>query len=134
MKQFLICISMLFCLSTIAYAGNDVPMTYQPKGSTHTGNRSMFNDCQSLTSLNLSGFDTSNVTDMNNMFCDCVALATIYGGNWSTGSVEDSLLMFYCCLMLVGGQGTTYDENHIDHTYARIDGGSSAPGYFSIAV
>lgn len=39
MKHLLICISMLFCLSTFAYAGNDdVPMTYQPKGSIHEGN------------------------------------------------------------------------------------------------
>ena len=30
---------MLFCLSTFAYAGDDpVQMTYQPNGSTHTGN------------------------------------------------------------------------------------------------
>ena len=39
MKQLFICISMLFCLSTFAYAGDDpVQMTYQPNGSTHTGN------------------------------------------------------------------------------------------------
>ncbi len=38
MKKLLFCISMLFCLSAIAYAGNDVPMTYQPQGATHGGN------------------------------------------------------------------------------------------------
>ena len=37
MKKLLFCISMLFCLSAIAYAGNDVPMTYQPQGATHGG-------------------------------------------------------------------------------------------------
>ena len=38
MKKFLFCISMLFCLSAIAYAGeDDVPLTYQPNGSTHGG-------------------------------------------------------------------------------------------------
>ena len=37
MKKLLICISMLFCLNIIAFAGNDVPMTYQPNGSTHGG-------------------------------------------------------------------------------------------------
>jgi hypothetical protein len=31
----------------------------------------------------------------------------------------------------VGGQGTTYDPNHIDKTYAHIDGGPSNPGYFT---
>lgn len=38
MKHLFICISMLFCLSIIAYAGNDVPMTHHPIGSTHGGN------------------------------------------------------------------------------------------------
>ena len=40
--------------------------------------------------------------------------------------------MFKDCAKLVGGQGTTYDANHIDKAYARIDGGPSNPGYFSI--
>ena len=38
MKKFLFLISMIFCFSTIALAGNDVPMNYQPTGSTHDGN------------------------------------------------------------------------------------------------
>ena len=39
--------------------------------------------------------------------------------------------MFGECTSLVGGQGTTYDANHIDKTYAHIDGGPSNPGYFT---
>ena len=35
------------------------------------------------------------------------------------------------CTKLVGGAGTKYDENHIDHTYAHIDGGTSNPGYLT---
>lgn len=38
MKHLFICISMLFCLSSIAYAGNNVPLIYHPNGSTHGGN------------------------------------------------------------------------------------------------
>lgn len=38
MKKVLLCISMLFCFSSITIAGNDVPMNYQPAGSTHGGN------------------------------------------------------------------------------------------------
>ena len=38
MKKFLFLISMIFCFSTIAFAGNDVPMNYHPHGSTHGGN------------------------------------------------------------------------------------------------
>ncbi len=39
--------------------------------------------------------------------------------------------MFYGCTSLVGGQGTTYEANHIDKAYAHIDGGPSDPGYFT---
>ena len=31
----------------------------------------------------------------------------------------------------MGGQGTAYDENHVDAEYAHIDGGTSNPGYFT---
>ena len=33
---------------------------------------------------------------------------------------------------LVGGAGTTYNSSYIDKTYARIDGGTSSPGYFTL--
>ena len=39
--------------------------------------------------------------------------------------------MFTNCTKLVGGQGTTYNANHVDKSYARIDGGPSNPGYFT---
>lgn len=39
--------------------------------------------------------------------------------------------MFHGCIRLVGGQGTTYDENHVDATRAHIDGGPGNPGYFT---
>ena len=38
----------------------------------------MFADCQSLTSLDLSTFDTKNVTTMSYMFKNCTALKDIY--------------------------------------------------------
>jgi hypothetical protein len=39
--------------------------------------------------------------------------------------------MFYNCINLVGGQGTVYDSGHTDHTYARFDDGTDAPGYLT---
>ena len=33
---------------------------------------------------------------------------------------------------LVGGAGTTYNSSYIAKTYARIDGGTSNPGYFTL--
>ena len=36
----------------------------------------MFHSCSSLTSLDLSSFNTSKVTNMSNMFSDCSKLTT----------------------------------------------------------
>ena len=92
----------------------------------------MFNSCFKLTSLDLSSFNTSKVTDMRAMFFNSNYLRTIYvGSGWSTAAVTYSDDMFWNCTSLVGGMGTTYDENHIDGAYARIDGGTSNPGYFT---
>jgi surface protein len=99
-----------------------------------TDMESMFNNCSSLTILDLTPWNTANVTDMDSLFNGCTGLTTIYVGmNWSTENVSSSENMFNGCTELVGGMGTVYDENHIDKTYARIDGGEETPGYFSEA-
>jgi surface protein len=92
----------------------------------------MFQNCTKLTSLDVSHFNTSKVTNMSYMFNGCTNLRTIYvGSGWSTAAVMYSTEMFRNCTSLVGGQGTTYDANHIDKTYAHLDGGTSNPGYFT---
>jgi hypothetical protein len=69
---------------------------------------------------------------MEYMFYGCRNLTTIYAGSgWSTNAVTSSTDMFKNCTNLVGGKGTTYDANHVDKTYAHIDGGPSNPGYFT---
>ena len=75
--------------------------------------------------------NTANVTDMSSMFSGCEALTTIYGNDWDTSNVTSSTLMFYNCKNLVGGKGTQYSSRNISHTYARVDRGSEAPGYFT---
>ena len=99
-----------------------------------TNMSTMFYGCESLTSLDLSGFNTYHVTDMSHLFMFCSGLTTIYAGEgWSTDNIsaESGDNMFIGCIELVGGAGTKYDLNHIDHTYAHIDGGTSNPGYLT---
>ncbi len=92
----------------------------------------MFSGCEMLTSLDVSQFNTSKVTEMGWMFFGCSNLTTVYvGEDWSTEAVMNSTQMFEYSTNLVGGQGTTYDANHVDKAYAHIDGGPSNPGYFT---
>ena len=102
----------------------------------NTGNvthmNSMFNGCSGLTSLDVSGLNTGNVTDMSFMFCACDSLTTIYASSsFVTTAVTNSSNMFSSSTQLVGGAGTAYSSSHKDASYARIDGGPSAPGYFT---
>ena len=91
----------------------------------------MFASSKAVT-LDLSSFDTSNVTNMFYMFNNANNLKTIYvSSKFNIDTVTSSTNMFYGCTSLVGGSGTKYNSNYIDKTYARIDGGTSNPGYFT---
>ena len=100
---------------------------------------SMFEGCNDLTSLDLSSFDTSNVKDMSKMFSYANSflifkkgIVTIYvSDRWNTNAVTKSSDMFKGVVNLVGGNGTTYDSNKVDKEYARIDQGTTSPGYFT---
>ncbi len=93
----------------------------------------MFSRCSALTAIDVNSFNIAKVTDMSHLFNECSALAAIYcDADWSTSAaLTNSNYMFYGCEALVGGEGTAYDESKVDKTYARVDGGSSAPGYFT---
>lgn len=97
-----------------------------------TSMNAMFSGCSKLESLNLSNFNTEKVMYMASMFRNCSALTTIYcDDDWSTrAALEISDNMFTGCTSLIGGNGTAYDKNITDATYARPDEEGN-PGYFT---
>lgn len=103
-----------------------------------TNMNAMFNICKELISLDLSNFNTQEVTGTNSMFNGCTKLKTIIASdNFAVNKVSSEggenakdAHMFEGCTNLVGGNGTTYDSNHINKEYARIDA-SGTPGYFT---
>ena len=76
---------------------------------------SMFYNCQSITSLNVSGFNTTNVTNMSNMFLNCFALTNLDVSGFNTSNVTSMQGMFQGCLALtslnVSGFNTTNVTN-----------------------
>ena len=93
----------------------------------------MFSSCKKLTSIDVSSFNTSSVTTMHGMFDSCEKLTTIYASaSFVTDAVTDSSNMFHGCTKLVGGAGTSYNSSYDAATRACIDGGASAPGYFTL--
>lgn len=92
----------------------------------------MFAGCSSLTTLDLSKFDMKKVTNTISMFAGCSNLKTIYVNKnlWDLTNVEKSDFMFYGDTNLTGSNGTMFDSEHTDKTYAKIDN-NTEPGYLT---
>lgn len=82
----------------------------------------MFQNCSSLTSLNVSNFNTANVTNMSNMFYGCSELTTIVCDDTWTCSASTN--MFSGCTVLKGA--VAYDASKTDVTMANPE-----TGYFT---
>ena len=84
----------------------------------------MFLQCSSLTYLDLSSFDTSNVTNMFNMFLEATNLEKIYvGSDWTTSNVTSSSNMFKNCTKL-----PNFNSSKVDKTNAN----TSSTGYLTL--
>ena len=57
----------------------------------------MFYCCARLESLNLSGWDTSSVKTMHGMFYHCESLESLDLSGWDTSNVENMVGMFWEC-------------------------------------
>ena len=91
----------------------------------------MFANMFEVFTLDLSSFNTANVTNMSGMFSGGKLSKIYVSDKFTTTNVKNSRHMFYDNTFLTGGAGTRYDSEHIDATYARIDGGTANPGYFT---
>ena len=77
--------------------------------SNVTNMNSMFISCSSLTSLDVSHFNTSNVTDMYQLFSNCGSLKTLDLSGWNTENVTTLEYMFAFCSSL-----TSLDVSHFN--------------------
>ena len=59
--------------------------------------QSMFDGCESLSSINLANFNTSKVTALNHMFYNCKNLTTLDLTSFKTGNIESMDCMFAGC-------------------------------------
>jgi surface protein len=82
----------------------------------------MFCGCESLTELDLSGFETSRTTDFALMFGGCTQLKTIYVSElWDISDAVSFDLMFVECANIVGA--ISYDSTKTNGTYANYQTG-----------
>ena len=68
--------------------------------------------------VDISGWDTSNVTTMENMFCFCDKLKNIIGiENLDVSKLESANSMFYCCKNLVELDLTNWNPISLENAY-----------------
>lgn len=74
----------------------------------------MFAQCSSLQSIDLSGFDTSAVTEMDTVFSDCISLTSVKLGNkFKTSNVTSMSIMFNNCPMLTSLDLSSFDTSKV---------------------
>lgn len=74
----------------------------------------MFQLCPLLTSLNATGWNTSNGTDMNSMFDNCSVLESITGiSDWNTSNVTNMYQMFNHCEDLTSLDLSNWDTRNV---------------------
>ena len=77
----------------------------------------MFLGCSSLTNINLSNFNTQNVTNMWSMFDGCSSLTNINLSNFNTNKVTDMRSMFFGCSSLKDKNIITNDKKIINQFF-----------------
>ena len=120
------------------FADIDSLVALDLRGFTSSGVQNMeemFEGCNNLQTINLTSFDTSDTENFESMFANCTNLTTIKVSTmFIIPNGVTTSWMFDGCTSIVGGSGTIYDDmgNHNDAYYARIDDQANGnPGYFT---
>ena len=85
----------------------------------------MLQNCTALTSLDLSGFDTSKVTSMGSMFRNCSTLTTLDVSSFNTSMVVDISGMFYGCSKLTTLDISNFDTSNVTNMTDMFNGCSA---------
>ena len=77
----------------------------------------MFKNCASLTSIDLSSFDTENVINMTQTFYQCPLIKSINLSNFNTKNLELASSMFEGCKSLTSINLSSWVNTKIDNIW-----------------
>ena len=72
-----------------------------------------FYQCSNLTSIDLTNVNTSNITDMRGMFEECSNLTSLDVSNFDTSNVTDMSKMFFFCKTLKSLDVSNFDTSKV---------------------
>ena len=90
--------------------------------SNVTNMSNMFGNCKKLTSLNLSSIDTSNVTNMQSMFFSCNGLTSLDVSNFNTNNVTNMQSMFSNCTGLTSLDVSNFNTSNVTNMSSMFSG------------
>ena len=93
--------------------------------SNVTSMEGMFGICRSLINLNISNFDTSKVTNMLNMFNGCSSLKSIDVSNFNTSNVTNIQNMFSGCNSLISLDLSSFNTSNVTNIQSMFNGCNS---------
>ena len=82
----------------------------------------MFSECKSLRTLDVTKFNTANVTDMSQMFCNCSNLDTLDVSNFNTENVYAINGMFSGCSGLETLDVSNFNTDRVVHMEGMFSG------------
>ena len=82
----------------------------------------MFHNCNSLTSLDVSNFNTQKVIEMSLMFYNCNSLTSLDVSNFDTQTVVNMSEMFYGCQNLSSLDLSKFDTQNTTYMYKMFYG------------
>ena len=94
----------------------------QFNNSDNTTMQNMFQGCTNLTTINLLNFDTSNVTNMGGVFGSCNRLTTINLASFNTNKVEQMNSMFQICNGLTELDVSRLNTSNVTNMYQMFYG------------
>ena len=89
--------------------------------SNVTNMSGMFRNCSNLTSLEVSGFKTENVTDMGWMFYGCSGLTSLDVSGFNTANVTNMSSMFERCFSLTSLDLNNFNTENVTNMHSMFD-------------
>lgn len=100
------------------YKGRDIEEATTMVTSEHDDLSEMFQECENLRIINnISEWDTSNVTNMDNMFKRCNSLVSLDLSNWVVSKVESMSDMIQGCNSLVSVNASNWDVSSVTNMW-----------------
>lgn len=88
-------------------------LNFTTKDDSLTSTRDMFINCGALKTLDVSNFNTTNITDMDSMFHACTNLTSLDLSNFNTSKVTDMNDMFFGCRNLTSLDVSSFNTKNV---------------------